>query len=230
VNYAKLLYDGKFYSCKGATSIEMGILGSFLSSDVGCMLSENGSLWSSFGKWALKENWRGASGNITMIEKENDYIYLSDLYSEEKEPTELKMMVQEFVKLLDDWQEQVCKHKPQEVIIKEENGQFSIETKAVVDIPTYKGIDNIRKERFDCDFFLYSPEQATQKISDIIRPPRSEATEVIFNIFQDNELFIGILRTNFIRIWEADKNRLLKNNIIQITLLHNGMKILSRPH
>jgi hypothetical protein len=39
------------------------------------------------------------------------------------------MTKQQFVQLLDDWQEKVCKPMPTEVIIKYENNQFIIETK-----------------------------------------------------------------------------------------------------
>jgi len=35
----------------------------------------------------------------------------------------------QFIKLLDDWQKKVCKHKPKEVMITFENNQFNIETK-----------------------------------------------------------------------------------------------------
>jgi hypothetical protein len=64
------------------------------------------------------------------MEKENGYVVLTDMYSEETVPTEFKISQQQFVQLLDDWQERVCKpYKPQEVIIKYENDQFIIETK-----------------------------------------------------------------------------------------------------
>jgi hypothetical protein len=109
------------YSYNDASNIEMTILGHFLSSDVGCYSP-------TFRKWASHATWRGGSGNITMIEKEDGYIYVSDLYSEEQEPTELKMTVEQFIQLLDDWQEKVCEHKPREVIIKHESDQFVIET------------------------------------------------------------------------------------------------------
>jgi hypothetical protein len=39
------------------------------------------------------------------------------------------MSGQQLIQLLDDWQEKVCKLKPKEVLIKFENGEFSIETK-----------------------------------------------------------------------------------------------------
>src|SRR5258707_100677 len=67
------------------------------------------------------------SGNITELEKEDNFILLSDLYSEEETPTELKMTRNQFIKLLDDW-EIICKSKPKEVIIKCENDQFIVET------------------------------------------------------------------------------------------------------
>jgi hypothetical protein len=44
-------------------------------------------------------------------------------------PPGLKMSRFQFVKLLDEWQEKVCRHQPKEVIIKHENGEFFIETK-----------------------------------------------------------------------------------------------------
>jgi len=41
-----------------------------------------------------------------MVEKDGNFMYLTDLYSEENDPTELIMSVQQFVQLLDDWREQ----------------------------------------------------------------------------------------------------------------------------
>jgi hypothetical protein len=111
------------YSFKGASNIEMEILGLFFSSDVGC----SGSL---FGRWAVDDSLgTGVSGNITFLEKEGNYIFMSDLYAEEDPPLELKISRQQFVALFDFWQEKVCKLKPKEVIIKYENGEFSMETK-----------------------------------------------------------------------------------------------------
>lgn len=69
------------------------------------------------------------SGNITALEKDGDYIELTDLYSEEEVPTILRISRNQFVKLLDEWEEKVCKQKPKEVIIKYDNGEFIIETK-----------------------------------------------------------------------------------------------------
>lgn len=111
------------YFCKNASNIGMTILGRFLSSDVG-------SGPSGFKEWGTNNNLGEAcSGNLTALEKEDNFILLSDLYSDEEVPTELKMTRDQFVKLLDDWEEKVCRDKPKEVIIKYDNDEFTIETK-----------------------------------------------------------------------------------------------------
>ena len=125
MNYIRLIYDRESYDCKDSSSIEMDILGHFFSSDVGC--SDKG--WPSFKDWALDDSLgMGVGGNITFLEKEGDYVYLTDAYSLEKVPTEVKITRQQFAQLFDDWQEKVGKPKPKGVIIKHENDQFTIET------------------------------------------------------------------------------------------------------
>jgi hypothetical protein len=52
---------------------------------------------------------------------------MSDLYSEEEMPTQLKISREQFVALFNYWQETVCKLKPKEVLIKFENGEFRME-------------------------------------------------------------------------------------------------------
>ena len=122
MEFVKLVYDGSSYRYQGGSNLKMDILGCFFSSDV----SDSSS---SYKDWALNDPNLSACGNITSLSKINGNIYLSDLYSEEEVPTELKMTVQQFVQLLDDWRDMVCSTKPREVIIKYENNQFIIETK-----------------------------------------------------------------------------------------------------
>jgi len=110
------------YSNTNASSIEMCILGYFLISDADDATSE-------YKKCALNDELKYACGNITALKKEDNYVILSDLYSEEENPTELKIRKNQFIKLLDDWEEKVCKLKPKEIVIKHENDQFIIETK-----------------------------------------------------------------------------------------------------
>jgi len=100
----------------------MEILGRFLTDDV-----RSNPL--SFKEYALNDWEIYTSSNTTSLEKQNSYILLNDLYSEEEIPTTLKMTHDQFIKLLDDWEKKVCKLEPKEVIIKHENGKFIIETK-----------------------------------------------------------------------------------------------------
>lgn len=120
MDFVTLQYDNGSYHYKSGSNLQMDILGNFLASDYDCT-------WSSFKEWALDEKWRGGSGNITMIEKDNGYIYLSNLYSDEAEPTELRMTVAQFVQLLDDWRNAVCKSNPKTVMIRYEQDQFILE-------------------------------------------------------------------------------------------------------
>ena len=110
------------YPARYSSNVEMCILGNFLATDVGCYY------WPAFRNFAINTWEDSTSSNITCLEKEGLYIYLSDLYSEEEEPTRLKIGIAQYIQLLDDWEEKVCKHKPREVLIKEENGQFTVET------------------------------------------------------------------------------------------------------
>jgi hypothetical protein len=113
------------YKYVDASNIMMNILGNFLVCDVWC----SDQKWPSFKDWALDDSLgMGVGGNVTFLEKENNYIYLTDAYSQEKIPAEVKMTRQQFVQLLDDWEEKVCKLKPKRVIIKHDNDQFIIET------------------------------------------------------------------------------------------------------
>ena len=110
------------YNYNGASNIEMDIIGHFLSSDIGC-----NNIYP-YKKWALNDLEEAIGGNLTDLYKENGCIVLTDLYSQEKVPTKFKIPIHQFVQLLDDWKSKVCSTKPKEVIIKQENGQYIIET------------------------------------------------------------------------------------------------------
>jgi hypothetical protein len=110
------------YLCKDASNIEMGILDCFIAHDC-----HSGT--SSAKEWALEDQWQSGGSNLTWWEKENGYILITDMYSEEELPTVLKMSQDQFIKLLDDWEEKVHKLQPQEVTITYHNNEFIIETK-----------------------------------------------------------------------------------------------------
>lgn len=125
MEFVKLLLSQNYkgYSYIDASDTKMSILGFFLTDDVGCSSSP-------FREWAFNDNWGDAcSGNITGLEKEDNYILLTDLYSEEEIPTTLKVTRAQYTQIITDWEEKVCKLMPKEVIIKYENDQFIIETK-----------------------------------------------------------------------------------------------------
>ena len=114
------------YSYKNASNIPMCYLGCFLTSDIGCC--ERSLSMESHKKWVSDNSVDALAGNISYVEKGNGIVLIGDLYSEKKVPIKLKMSREQFIKLLDDWRDKVCKKMPKEVIIKHENGQFTIET------------------------------------------------------------------------------------------------------
>jgi hypothetical protein len=125
------------YTPKNDSNLEMCILGHFLTSDVGWRRA------SFFKQWALADKKDPKSefnysigGNATYLEEDDngDVHLIDDTGSDEDDiyyvPAHFKMTKQQFVQLLDDWQEKVCKYKPREVLITEENGKFTIEIKS----------------------------------------------------------------------------------------------------
>lgn len=118
------------YTYDDASNVEMYLLGRFLSSDIGC----RGRIYK---EWALADKeapdckfYYGCSSNTTYLEEleeRDDYIYLGDNLPEPV-PEILKISRQQFVQLLDNWWEVACDtFKPNTIVIKEENGQFTIE-------------------------------------------------------------------------------------------------------
>lgn len=121
MNFVRFIYDDRDYRYDDSNSLRMCILGRFLSSDV------RGDV-SVYKDWVLNDSYKTACGNITILDKVGHDISLGDLFSEEKVPTKLIMTVEQFIQLLDDWQEKACKKCPKNVLIKHEYDQFIIET------------------------------------------------------------------------------------------------------
>lgn len=137
MDFVRLLLDPNdgTYSYKGASNEEMGILGCFFVDDVRCAQKHG---WS-FKDWALADKNDPRSsftyhirGNVTFLEQDDEgFINLLDgteSLSSSGMSKKLRMSCQQFVQLFDEWLDKVCKHKPQEVLIKEKNGNFTIET------------------------------------------------------------------------------------------------------
>lgn len=121
MNFVEIIYESGFYDCSDTNSIEMYILGMFLAREV----SGDPSF---FREWFFDPEYTCIDGNTIELDKESGYVLLRDTYSQEKVRTILKLSNQQFLKLLDDWEEKVIKLKPKEVIIKHENNEFIIET------------------------------------------------------------------------------------------------------
>ena len=131
MDFLKLRLDRGSYYYKDASNVEMCYLSRFLASDVNCYNPI-------FKKWAMankldpnSEFWWTAGGNVTFLEeKEDGFIYLSsDLPLEEDEELIIfKIPKKSFIKLLDDWEQKVCKLKPAHVVIKYDNDEFIFET------------------------------------------------------------------------------------------------------
>lgn len=116
----------------------MNVLGMFLN-DVGC--PKDGS--SIFLEWAKADKNDPHSGfvhtcgsnTILLDEADNGHdIYLIESIGNDPDdphyiPPRIKIPRKQFIQLLDDWQQKVCKHRPKEVVIKHEDDLFIIETK-----------------------------------------------------------------------------------------------------
>ena len=69
--------------------------------------------------------WSG--GNFSALEKEDGYILIGDETSEEPDGGPyLKVTIEQFVKILDQW-EQFCKTHLKEILITKENGTITME-------------------------------------------------------------------------------------------------------
>jgi hypothetical protein len=136
MDFVKLSLDKSYgdYSYQESSNIEMCVLGSLLS-DVGCCYQ------SSCKDWALADKNDPHSGfahtygtnAIFLEEDDNGNIHIVDAIGSDDEdeyyiPGRIIVTRQQFIQLLDDWKEKVCKLKPKEVMITYDNDQFSIET------------------------------------------------------------------------------------------------------
>jgi len=108
------------YAYKTASDIEMNILGDFLASDVGYRPLP-------FRQWAFDNVSQNANGNLTALQKNADSIVLTDIFAKDESPVALQMTHEQFIQILNDWQEKVCNVQPKTIIIQHENNQFIIE-------------------------------------------------------------------------------------------------------
>ena len=100
----------------------MDRLAIFLVSDVGCYSS-------SFKKWAESLDESSYGGNFSVLYKEEGSVLIGEEMSEEPDGGPFfKISIEDFVKVLDQWEE-FCKTRPKEILITRENGVIRIEGK-----------------------------------------------------------------------------------------------------
>lgn len=125
--YIHLIRNGYIYVDKYASNLEMYYLSNLLTSNVACSSIE------SYLELAYDAEFHGGCGNSIWLEKEDGYMSLTDGIPDPDEPPQepiwLKIPLPKYVKLLENWRDQVCKLRPAEVIIRYENEQFIFETK-----------------------------------------------------------------------------------------------------
>jgi hypothetical protein len=122
-HYSKFIYRTGYYRGEEETSVEMCIISNFLTDDVGCGVDDV-----FYVDWLYEADNESCGGNITQLYKEGDYIELENDYPvEEFAHIVVRMRRSQFIKLLNDWKEIVCKNRPEEVILRYENDEYTFE-------------------------------------------------------------------------------------------------------
>ena len=103
--------------------MKLNNLGIFLVHDIGC----TGTI--EIRKWLSEESSGEYGTNAHSIEMENNHIVVKFEYADDPDNAECFSLAKKiFLNILDEW-EKVCKEKPKEVIITEENGKYTFEKK-----------------------------------------------------------------------------------------------------
>jgi len=131
MDFLKMKLDNGGYLYEYACTVKMYVLYKFLSNDIKC----NNFI---FRRWVFANKFDSSSeftpiikGSITFLEEKNDgFIYLCAFLSleDDNELVEFKLTKEQFVKILDDWEQKVCKLMPTDVSIKYGDNKFIIDT------------------------------------------------------------------------------------------------------
>jgi hypothetical protein len=121
MKYVKIEFGSCGYFPTKFSCDDMATLGGFFTTEVACF----DDYWN---KWIIdsSEDSEEISGNATYLEKEDGNIYLSFLYDERDEITQLKISSQNLLELLDCWHKNVTKIKPKYVFISCKNGIYTM--------------------------------------------------------------------------------------------------------
>lgn len=113
-------YGGYYY--ESTPNMKMKILADFLTDGPDFYIP-------SFIECVMDDDSLGTSSKTISLDKEGEFVFLSECEPTELVPTELKMTRKEIVQLLRDWIENVLLKKPKEATIIHKNNTFYVETK-----------------------------------------------------------------------------------------------------
>jgi hypothetical protein len=142
MEFVKLILEPRgYYTYNGGSDSAIFVL-EMLLSEIGCLKNERVSLQD----WALADKNDPHCGfghcigtnALFLDEDDNGDIHIVDATGGDSEdiyyiPARIKMSRDQFVKLLDEWEEEVCAYKPREVIVKYDGDRYLVE-------PIFKGI------------------------------------------------------------------------------------------
>lgn len=118
MEFFKLTHKNDRYVISDNNSLELCILGLFLFSDVYTPQS--------YIDWVLDPKQDLTASNITLLEKEDDLIYISDLLEVDNNPPRFPYQKEEFIQILKDW-ERVKSQNSQEILISKDNDKINIQ-------------------------------------------------------------------------------------------------------
>lgn len=113
-------YSGYYY--EKTSNMKMKILADFLTDGPEIAITF-------FTDAIMDDECLGTSSETILLDKEGDFVFLSECEPTELIPTELKMTRKEIVELLAEWIEKVLKVRPKEATIIHKNNTFYVETK-----------------------------------------------------------------------------------------------------
>jgi hypothetical protein len=111
------------YSVEKYNSDKLPLLAYFLTDDVQCGWSES---WKEL-IHNLKDD-ESTGGNISFLDRVGENIIIGDSLAEDRYAITYTITIKNLLEVLDQW-EQLCKEKPQEIWIFEENGKVWLEGK-----------------------------------------------------------------------------------------------------
>ena len=107
-------YCGKDFNAEEMSVLEMFFSIDYVLYKFSCLI-----------KWAQDPSFHCRHANITFLRKENNKMIIGDLYDKDSSVRKFILPIEDFVKLLKDW-EKVARKKPKEIIITKEGDSITV--------------------------------------------------------------------------------------------------------